>query len=167
MGGYSTIKQKVGTCQDCGNNSYLTAGRCRSCYWQHRAKVNSKKPAAVARQERKQDLTPWFNMQLTMCPERCENVTCQEPLRESMVINPRAVVAHILPKRTFTEVATHPLNRAFLCNKCHHKYDNGFADTMPELLNLCRSRLAHFIDQVAPDNFKSLPKYFSNEYTDH
>lgn len=159
MGSFSTIKPKVGKCLDCSYTGPLTAGRCNTHYWQHRHSVNSKKQAAKEREAHKQGLTPWFNMQLTMAPKCCENPTCREPLRDSMAINPRAIVAHILPKNRFSEISTHPLNRVFLCNKCHHRYDNGFADTMPELLELCRSRLSHFVDQVAPDNCKYIPDY--------
>lgn len=163
MGGNSTIKPKVGTCQDCRKTTYLTAGRCRACYWANRAKINSKKPAAKAKRAAKDELTPWFNMQLTMAPAHCENVACREPLTESMAINPRTIVAHILPKSRFPEVATHPLNRVFLCQSCHYKYDNGKAETMPEVLRLCGYRLGMFINKVAVDNFKSIPGYFNYE----
>lgn len=159
MGSFSTIKPKTGTCQDCGHEKYLTAGRCRSCYWQHRAKVNSNKPAAKTKQEQKDDLTPWFKMQLTMAPALCENTECRAPLRESMVINPRSIVAHILPKAGFKEVATHPLNRMFLCETCHSRYDGHRIEKIPVVVSLARHRLSSFINEVLPGNTHKIPNY--------
>jgi len=162
---HNRIKHKIGACIDCGQDGVLIAGRCaKKCYWRYRGKINAAKPAIKDRDARKQDLTAWFNMQLTMRPAVCENPDCGCRLADSMVINPRAIVAHILPKSTFKEVATHPLNRVFLCNGCHHKYDNGSADTMPQLLVICRTRYGAFKDKILPVNMARVPEFLSDAH---
>jgi 5-methylcytosine-specific restriction endonuclease McrA len=102
-------------------------------YWQQRQqqKINgtkTKKAKADSKKAQKDELTKWFELQLSMCPRNCEN--CNTGLSQFLFPNPRTLVAHIIPKREdygFPEVATHPYNRMFLCPDCHHKWDDGNA----------------------------------------
>lgn len=128
------MKPKRGICCDCGPEStdnYLIAGRCQFHYWLYRGKVKKESPRgkAVAEEERKikSALTTWYNLKIQLRPDRCEN--CRALLSDSMVINPRSIICHILPKakNKFPEVATHILNCWYGCNSCHNQYDNGAA----------------------------------------
>lgn len=153
------IKPKIGKCADCppgSSDKPLTAGRCNTHYWQHRAKVNAKKPAAKAKQEKKSELTVWYDDQLTMRPKCCEN--CSASLAASMVINPRTVVCHIIGKSHFPEVATHPLNRWFGCSECHDWYDKnpGEINHMP-VFDIVRKRFLNFRDEVLMTNWYKIP----------
>jgi hypothetical protein len=121
---------KKGICMDCGPESaenFLIAGRCQFHYWNHRRKVKQDSPRGKAQQseenKRKSDLTTWFNLKIQMKPQTCEN--CGWGLSNSMVINPRSIICHILPKakNKFPEVATHILNCWYGCNSCHDRYD--------------------------------------------
>jgi hypothetical protein len=125
------MKAKRGTCIDCGPEAaenYIIAGRCQYHYWQYRAQVKRESPrckAAAAEEKKVKDaLTTWFNLKIQLRPDRCEN--CGIHLRESMTINPRAIICHVLPKaeNKFPEVATHILNCWYGCNECHYQYDN-------------------------------------------
>lgn len=153
------MKTKTGTCIDCGPGSSvkpLIAGRCQSHYWKHRQHVNARKPAAKAKQALKDDLTGWFNMQLATAPNNCEN--CCLPLRESMLINPRAIVCHIVSKSLFPEVAIHPLNRWFGCNDCHTWYDAnpGEINHMP-VFPVVLARFQRFRDGIRDANLYMIP----------
>lgn len=63
----------------------------------------------------------------------------------------RASIAHILPKRLFKSIATHPLNWIELCmwgNNCHGNFDNGMIDIID--LN-CFDTVIERVVEMYPD----------------
>lgn len=131
-----SIKPRTGKCTDCGPEEphrYIMAGRCcvspHFHYQKHRAavaadKAKDKKKAKTLRTSAKSGMTlgQWFNNQITMMPNECEN--CGEYLNPYAPWSARAYIAHLVPKRNIESVMVHPLNRMFLCIDCHSNYDN-------------------------------------------
>jgi 5-methylcytosine-specific restriction endonuclease McrA len=134
-------------------------------YWQQRRDrklTGEKATKKVVKKAAKDDLTGWFAHQLTMCTPDCEN--CKTKFTSVHIINPRTIIAHILPKRSdfgFPEVATHPFNRMFLCPDCHSKYDNGNAadrEKMP-VYATALARYAIFKDLLPINRLSKAEKY--------
>ena len=121
------MKAKKGKCVDCPSGTpekYLIAKRCEFHYKLHRNKVNAGKKHNVEKREYKKELNVFFASQILQIPPCCEE--CGDDIRYWREKNPRMLVAHILPKRPnggFPSVATHPLNRVFLCPDCHTNMD--------------------------------------------
>jgi len=128
---------KTGKCKDCNYNGKLIAGRCQKHYWSYRS--NLKKQDGKGHKFTELDgviteskpevkdkkLSDWFKMQKTQIPEHCEE--CGESIsymKRSEFWT--ACIAHIVPKKKtkYPSVATHPLNRIFLCDFCHNRFDN-------------------------------------------
>lgn len=161
---------KIGKCVNCGPSSAdkpLIAGRCQLHYWQHRQKVNSKKPNNIAKELRKKDNSVFFASQFLVAPSRCEN--CGTSLAPTIsTFGPRSIVAHIVPKRPIggcASVSLHPLNRWFGCIDCHNNYDNkgaAFALTMPAL-PLIRERFSQFREDIVPAERKNIPSFLFSE----
>lgn len=109
--------------------------------------------------DNKQNLEQWFldgDKQATGKCRHCGGRTCKgDPLfyKHSQ--------AHILPKRLFPSVATHPLNRVELCfweNNCHGNFDNGTLDLMD--MNCFDEIIEKFIaiyTEIAPAERKYIP----------
>lgn len=159
---------KKGICKDCAPGTpprYLTAGRCEFHYKKHRATVNAKKPHNKKTQSRKAELAVYFASQILEIPTCCEN--CGADIRYQKQINPRALVAHILPKRPnggFPTVATHPKNRFFGCFDCHTNYDQkgaAFAATMPAL-PLIRARFNEFKSLLTEAEMQRVPDFLKD-----
>lgn len=159
------MKPKKGHCIDCPDGSpekYLTAKRCGFHYKKHRAAISAAKPKARAKVAKKAELNIFFASQILDIPAKCEN--CPNDIRYWRQINPRMLVAHILPKREvggFPQVATHPLNRVFLCPDCHTNFDNkgeAFALTMPAL-PLIIERFNGFKNLLSISDLQRIPNY--------
>lgn len=125
------------------------------------SKSASQKAKQKEKQDRKRALTPWFETQLLQAPKKCEN--CGADLRQSMAINPRTIICHIVPKNNdygCPSVATHLLNRWYGCQKCHGIYDTGGekAAEMP-VIPICKSRLGKFIDQIPEKERRHIPNF--------
>jgi uncharacterized protein with PIN domain len=120
-----------------------------------------KKQAEKATKVVKKDLSAWFEEQLSAAPERCEE--CGAKLAESMGINPRTIVCHIVPKNKnfgVPEVATHEDNRFYGCYKCHQVYDTGGEKAAAmKILPLLKSRLSNFIHLIPADKLRRVPKF--------
>lgn len=118
------IQKKIGKCADCGQTTRLVSGRCNRCYWDYRKMVNnSKKPELLKqKRERAARLSSFFKDEISKSTHVCEN--CGASLRQTMAINPRATIAHIIEKRHFHSVETHPANKWYGCGACHTDYDN-------------------------------------------
>lgn len=132
----------------------------------NRARTAKKKPEPKGpskskrpEKENKQDLEQWFldgDKQATGKCRHCGGRTCKgDPLfyKHSQ--------AHILPKRLFPSVATHPLNRVELCfweNNCHGNFDNGTLDLMD--MNCFDEIIEKFIaiyPEIVPAERKHIP----------
>lgn len=162
----SSIKPKTGNCkrEGCSYSGALISGFCPPDYWDSRRKINSSKKHNVEKKEVKKELRVFFASQLKYNPEFCEE--CGISLRASKAINPRSVIAHILPKRKscFPSVATNSDNRLFLCVNCHSDYDNKgweYVATM-NVFELAKERLALFVDCLTEFEKQKLPEIFKN-----
>lgn len=130
------------------------------------------KGAATPKEEReKKDATGVFYAnQLKQAPDHCEE--CGKSLAGTKAINPRAIVAHIIPKREkggCPSVALHPNNRAFLCGSDHTDFDNKGAAYVQNMniFEVMKARVATFYDQIAPNERKNVPEYFRPEKKKH
>lgn len=160
----SSIKPKTGNCkrEGCSYSGYLIGGFCQYHYKEYRYKINSSKKSNIAKKEVKKELNVFFANQLKDNPEFCEE--CGVSLRASKAINPRAVIAHILPKRKscFPSVATHSDNRLFLCVNCHSDYDNKGWEHVAQMkvFSLAKERLSLFVDNLTDYERERLPDIF-------
>lgn len=160
----SSIKPKTGNCKkdNCSYSGYLIGGFCQYHYKKHRAIVNATKRVNIAKKEVKKELSVFFANQLLKHPSNCEN--CGVNLRESKIINPRTIVAHILPKneKGFPSVRSHPQNRLFLCKDCHSDYDNKGWEHVAQMkvFSLAKERLSLFYNELTEYEKSKLPEIF-------
>ena len=163
----SSIKPKTGNCKKeyCSYLGVLIGGFCKNHYWKYRQNINSTKKQNLEKKEVKKEFSVFFANQLKENPEFCEE--CGVSLRASKAINPRSVIAHILPKRKscFPSVATHLDNRLFLCVDCHSNYDNKGWDYVSQMkvFELAKERLALFIDCLTEFELNKLPEIFKQQ----
>lgn len=139
----STIKQKIGICALCsdGKEKPLTKKLCSAHYWQ------SIKLKSAAKQQEKEEvenkiretfknlakkdngeLQRWFEERHKEMGGKCLHCSGLSSKGASQY---KCSIAHILPKRLFKSVATHPLNWIELCfwgNSCHTNFDNYMLD---------------------------------------
>lgn len=107
-------------------------------------------------------LKGWFDEQIKQRPEKCEN--CNEKIIIPPDITKRAAICHILPKKLFKSVATHPNNRWFGRLICHANADNkgnDYAASMP-VAKIAKQRFETFKDLIAEEEKKHIPKYLLN-----
>ena len=163
----SSIKPKTGNCkrEGCSYSGALIGGFCPPDYWKSRQKINSSKKHNIEKKEAKKEFSVFFANQLKDNPEFCEE--CGVSLRASKAINPRSVVAHILPKRKscFPSVATNSDNRLFLCVNCHSDYDNKGWEHVAQMkvFELAKQRLALFVDCLTDFEKSKLPEIFKQK----
>lgn len=170
------MKPKTGNCSDCPPGSgpkALIAGRCETHYWAYRRKVNAERFSNKKKVELVKPRDLFFANQILIAPKTCEN--CGNDLGYTKAINPRAMIAHILPKRDKEKggcpsVQFHPMNRWFGCIDCHTNFDNmgeAYVLKMPVLI-IIRERFDQFKDQVAEDERANIPNYLlSNVESDY
>lgn len=159
------MNYKVGKCIDCAPDAPakpLIAKRCEFHYKIHRNKVNAGKKHNVEKKAFKKDLNVYFASQILQIPATCENCGCD--IRWQREKHPRALVAHILPKRKqggFPAVATHPKNRVFLCITCHTDFDNKGAEYAENMrcLPIMRQRFEEFKNCLTAHDLERVPNY--------
>lgn len=160
------MKQKTGTCIDCGYFGGIIAKRCQNCYWAYRARVKkdkgvqSLKISQTGNDDKK--LGVWFAEQIAQIPAKCEE--CSAPLYSWAKFLPAAIIAHILPKRKnggFPDVAKNPNNRMFYCPDCHTNFDQKGHDHVKQMksLPLIKERLSLFIDELSEADKNRVPDY--------
>lgn len=134
------IIRKWGQCPDCPPGSPdrpLISGRCKSHYWIFRA--NQKKFAKngednqILQKIGFQTLTEYYNFHISRAENDlfwiCEN--CKTTIYTAGFKSKLSCQAHILPKKLFPSVKTHPENHMLLgglfsdCG-CHNIYDNSW-----------------------------------------
>lgn len=160
---------KTGKCLDCPQDAQeqpLIAKRCQRHYWEHRAKINAKKPKAKAKFERAKTLGVFFANQTLTMPLNCEE--CNALLPKSPDWLRRACIAHILPKREiygFPSVAIHPQNKIFLCPDCHTNMDNLGVDRILKMktLPIMQERVKKLIECLKPAELNKLPEHFKQK----
>lgn len=126
--------------------------------------MSAKKKAAMPKERaRKKDLSKFFDDALNAAPFHCQE--CSADLRDSVLINPRTIVAHILkkdPKYGFPSVACNHNNKVYLCYSCHHKFDNKGEEYIvkmkiyPELVYL----VGYLIPELPPIELARVPHYY-------
>lgn len=124
-------------------------------------KRKKKKGLSAAKRKAKKALGVFYASQLMTPPELCEE--CDAPLIDSVGINPRGIVCHIVPKsptQGCPSVGTHPQNRFFGCEKCHNKYDKASEAQIRgmRIFNILRERVAKFWDEIKPGERRRVPE---------
>jgi len=158
------MKAKTGNCKDCAKDTYLTAGRCERCYWQHRRQENAHKAGNMRKQQQRMEHKVYFASQLLKMPTTCEECGAPLPGPSAPSWMKKAVIAHILPKRPdhgFPSVATHPVNKVFLCIDDHTNMDNlgdRFILKMKSLPVL-KERVKQLLPLLTPDELRRVPEY--------
>lgn len=165
----SSIQPKKGQCIDCesGLDKYLTADRCQFHYWKHRKTIKDaeakRKGINIDKQAQKKALDLWYAAQISKMPARCEN--CPEPLIMFAPWAARAYIAHIVEKRNFKSVMTHPLNRVYLCIQCHSNYDNWSEVKVQQMpvIKTCMERFVQFVGDIAGEEMRFLPGWLGKK----
>lgn len=149
-----------GQCPKCPKNSpsvRLYGGVCSY----HLGHPDDDQSKSKALEEAKKDtsaimLKTWFSDQVKIIPARCEN--CGGKIIFTAA-GKKAHVCHILEKRHFKSVQTHPENRWFGCLQCHGDYDNkgwSHAITMP-VWPVCVERFRRFMALIKDTELRYLP----------
>jgi hypothetical protein len=119
------------------------------------------KEAEKVKKEVKKSLSVFYLEQIAKAPKLCEE--CGKGLRSSMCINPRAIICHILPKRTemFPSVATNSDNVFFGCNDCHHAFDNKGEDFIVKMkiYPILLERVAKLLPFMPDKELNKIPEY--------
>lgn len=112
--------------------------------------------------ERKKSLTSFYDEMLNKAPFKCQE--CGDNLISSTVINPRTIVAHILPKSKFKSIECNEDNILYLCYKCHHNFDNKGKDYVlkMKLLPTIKVRLKILKPLILKSEYKGIPDYLEN-----
>lgn len=125
-------------------------------------KLKGPKPASVKRSE---DIEKgkFFADALNVAPSKCQE--CSAPLAATRAINPAAIVAHILPKSKSSgvpSVATHPLNKIFLCGDCHTDMDNKGCDHIRKMktFEYMRRRVVLMWPNIPQNERRRVPECF-------
>lgn len=135
-------------------------------YWQQLrdAKLGKTVSRGTQKKQDKQALTLWYADRAKESPHRCEN--CSLPLGPTINFHPRAHIAHLLAKGKHgcPSVATHPMNRVFLCKDCHDVFDGpqDKAANMP-IIPVLRKRLQLFYKLIAKDEIRRIPDFLISE----
>lgn len=135
----------------------------------------SKKTAARKLEEKKNadpelSQEAWFQEQRPQMPEKCEN--CGNPTCKNDDDWFRASICHILPKAYFPSVATHPLNRLFLCfwgaNSCHTNMDNKTLDmTEMNCWNAIVERFLEIYPSISKEERRRIPSILMQYVNDN
>lgn len=115
------------------------------------------------------ELDRWFQARRNEMEGRC--LHCNEVTTKHQDQWYKSSIAHILPKRLFRSVATHPLNWIELCfwkNNCHANYDNHIIDiTELNCYDLVIERFIAIYPAIDPKERKYIPdallQYVKNE----
>lgn len=106
------------------------------------------------------ELTRWFEdrrKEMTGRCRHCGNISCKQNDEYY-----KFSIAHILPKRIFHSVATHPLNWIELCfweNSCHTNFDNNTLDLIDlNCFDLIIERFVAMYPSIDPKERKYIPE---------
>lgn len=113
-------------------------------------------------QKKEQGRGNWFKKMWQKAPRLC--MECEKPTIGTMLINPAAVVAHILPKRPdggCPSVQYEEDNVVFLCGDCHTNMDNLGADYVKKMkiYPLLKQRVTMLWDRIARSEQKNVPDH--------
>lgn len=161
----STIKTKKKECKSCGKETYIfSKGRCKYC-----ASKESQNSKVLSNAGVSSDLNRWFNerrKEMTGYCKHCGNKSCKGDDKYF-----KFSISHILPKRLFKSIATHPLNYVELCfwgNNCHGNMDNNMIDLIE--LNCFDEVIEKFLKiypDIAQEERKYIPQVLLNYVKDN
>lgn len=150
---YSTISEKYGLCVDCndGVEKPIIADRCKAYHYKnYRAKktlekqkekskfrslINTKPNKELLIQNGKvpdTGLILWFKVKMDLNEPRCAECNAYKPSLKQWPQGWKSCQAHLLPKKNFKSISTHPLNCLVLgsgfSGLCHHHdmYDSSW-----------------------------------------
>lgn len=97
---------------------------------------------------------------LNKAPFKCQE--CPANLVGSTIINPRTIIAHILPKAHFESIECNEDNILFLCSDCHHNMDNKGKDFIlkMKLLPTIKERLMILSKLITDSENRKVPEYY-------
>lgn len=169
---------KFGDCSQCNltDTNVVKRGKdlfCVNCARDNKNKEQIKKAnvrnkiRSLNQYQRQQDLVPvgtgelqrWFETRHKEMKGVCQHCNGRTEKGRTTYKNS---IAHILPKRFFKSVATHPLNWIELCfygNSCHTNFDNMMLDIIE--LNCFNDVVEKFIamyPHIADSEKKRIPK---------
>lgn len=111
----------------------------------------------------KKALNVFFANEILQMPFNCEN--CSLPLYAYTSFEKRCTIAHILEKKKFKSISTHPQNKLFLCAKggCHAKFDNSTAKERSQMkvYNLAIERYNKIKSLLTPSEMVYAEKYLN------
>lgn len=138
------------------------------------AKVSNKKKNQINNEKAVRvygggELDRWFQARRKEMGGRC--LHCNEKTTMHQDQWYKSSIAHILPKRLFKSVATHPLNWIELCfwkNNCHGNYDNHTLDIIElNCYDLVIERFVAMYPDIDPKERRFIPdallQYVKNE----
>lgn len=184
---YSSIQKKYSECLDCKNGIEvpIIAGRCQMHYKIHRAKIQLERqkerrkirslktlPANRSmvdknKGESKDELALYFAKRMSEVPAICDNCGAEaEWIKQPKYYKLwKAAQAHLLEKRHFKSIQTHPLNFLTLfagfsgvCD-CHDDYDHDWERASK--MNVWEKVIKRFkilYPLIAPEERKFIPQ---------
>jgi hypothetical protein len=145
---------------NCFEKPHFHYQKTQSAKYIAKSAENKKRKSAAASKGSGLTLGKWFNEQINQVPRNCEN--CNEYLNPYAPWTARAYIAHIVPKRYFTSVMLHPMNRVFLCIDCHTKFDNSLSREIIQMKvwPVAVSRFFLFLTDIDKEEIKHLAPCF-------
>lgn len=118
----------------------------------------------VEKKKAKEELSTFFDLMLKRAPKKCQE--SGKDLRGLMNINPRVIVAHILPKRPVKQggvpsMANDKRNIIFLHGDVHTDMDNKGKEYVMKMkiFPLIKSRVEDMWGEIPEDERKNVPDY--------
>jgi hypothetical protein len=136
----------------------------KKIYWL--PKVSKKRAALLAAQKEtngNEQLEKWF---AKIAKQIAKNPVCQECGEKIHRDYFRHATAHLLPKKTFVSVASHPLNYAILGSHCGCHYKTHRFDQMQKMKifsSVILPRLLMIEPDIAQSERKNLPQFLLDE----
>jgi hypothetical protein len=166
------LRLKHGYCPICndGQEKEMISGVCRYHYWA-KLRQNTTLPAKnggpyrdISRQnEEDPALERWYRdiVQLHKGSPHCWN--CGHLVAVWNYTFAKAAVAHILPKKTFLSINTHPLNYLFLgADCCHNLWDRSWSSASEmKIFPVALERYRQFAPAIALAERKEIPEIFN------
>lgn len=122
-------------------------------------KQSEKKKKQIKEHKTEKDsLSLFFAKMASIAPKNCMECGCS--LKPSMLINPRSIICHILPKRHFKSIAKNEKCIVFLCIDCHSRMDN-FSPAGMKILPILVERVKMLLDEIKHEELKHLPEFLN------
>lgn len=152
------------------NQKAISKGFCNNHYWQDRQKIyaeRSKNKVYKSNVKEKRNRITGESQKdflfkvLENCTNNCQ--CCNEPIIFKSISN----CAHILEKsrENFFIVSNNPKNIVYLCENCHHRFDNlgreWFEKQNNKFKELIYNRVNHLKNYLTESQQQSIKEYFN------